>query len=281
MDISINGKPANIILEEESTIKELLAGLDHWLDGTGGRLSGLRIDEREIKSGELSSIMELTLEGINSVDIRISAHDEIAMEALGELKRFCGLFENASFDERAELKKNWEESAAKTFLASEIRDLHDLSCSAFNGEGISANDLSFVTDERLRELEDPGAELANIGKPVQEIAGRLTELPLDIQTGKDSRAVESVQLFSRMGEKLFRIMQIFQYRGLSLELFLIEEQPSKVFLNDFGAALRELTAAYENRDAVLAGDLAEYELSPRLIKLYTALCKYSTQGDRK
>ena len=35
--------------------------------------------------------------------------------------------------------------------------------------------------------------------------------------------------------------------------------------------LKELVEAYEIQDAVLVGDLAEYELSPRLLKLYSAL----------
>jgi hypothetical protein len=42
-------------------------------------------------------------------------------------------------------------------------------------------------------------------------------------------------------------------------------------MEEFGAALKELLAAYEVRDAVLVGDLAEYELAPRLRGLYAAI----------
>ncbi|MDR1057937.1 MAG: hypothetical protein LBL43_00160, partial [Treponema sp.] len=59
--------------------------------------------------------------------------------------------------------------------------------------------------------------------------------------------------------------------GLLEEPPLIDGRTIREFVEDFGAALGELTAAYEGYDAVLLGDLAEYELAPRLVKLYGAL----------
>ena len=43
------------------------------------------------------------------------------------------------------------------------------------------------------------------------------------------------------------------------------------YIGEFNAILKELLAAYETRDSVLVGDLAEYELAPRLRCLYAAL----------
>jgi hypothetical protein len=114
-------------------------------------------------------------------------------------------------------------------------------------------------------------EIENTENAVSDIAGRLEDLPLDIQTGKDGRAAETIQLFTRLGEKLFRLLFALKSSGLSIEGFLVDGGPVKNFMDDFSAALRELTAAYENSDAVLVGDLAEYELAPRLIKLFKAL----------
>jgi hypothetical protein len=42
-------------------------------------------------------------------------------------------------------------------------------------------------------------------------------------------------------------------------------------MEEFNAALSELSAAYENRDTVLVGDISEYELAPRLSKFFSAL----------
>jgi hypothetical protein len=99
----------------------------------------------------------------------------------------------------------------------------------------------------------------------------MEELPLDMQTGKDQRAAETVQLFSQMGEKLFRIFFIQKSEGLSLDALTIDDLPARGFIKEFNAILEELSSAYKNHDTILVGDIAEYELAPRLVKLYTAL----------
>jgi hypothetical protein len=42
-------------------------------------------------------------------------------------------------------------------------------------------------------------------------------------------------------------------------------------VEEFNSTLKELFSAYENRDTVLVGDIAEYELAPRLLKLFSAM----------
>jgi hypothetical protein len=56
-----------------------------------------------------------------------------------------------------------------------------------------------------------------------------------------------------------------------MESLVIDDIPARTFMEEFNAALIELTSAYENRDTVLAGDIAEYELAPRLIKFFAAI----------
>ena len=104
----------------------------------------------------------------------------------------------------------------------------------------------------------------------------MEELPLDIQTGRNQRAAETMQLFSGAASKLFRIFFMYKSEGLSIDTFMIGEFPARIFIDEFNAALKELSAAYENRDTVLVGDLAEYELSPRLLKFFSAVKSFSS-----
>jgi hypothetical protein len=277
MEISINGKPADIILEKEKKVGDILSSLEQWLDGSGNRLSGLFIDGIKTGVTTLTEAMERELVGIQNLDIRISSWDELAMEALGDLKETCIVYSDAAFDLRMEIRMRWEESAAAAFISTEIKDLHELIGLSFGGEGLSTRDLEALVEERLRELAEPKAEIHNMEKPISEIVRRLEGLPLDVQTGKDGRAAETIQLFSRMGEKLFRLLQVFKYRGLLFESLLIDGLAVKGFLNDFSTALEELCAAYRNQDTVLIGDLAEYELAPRLLKLFSALKNFSLE----
>ncbi|MDR0710595.1 MAG: hypothetical protein LBF77_11080, partial [Spirochaetaceae bacterium] len=128
-----------------------------------------------------------------------------------------------------------------------------------------------LVDERIRELLNPEEELGRIEGLVTGIAERLEELPLDIQTGKDGRAAETVNIFSTIAEKLFRLFYLIQTQGQDLSGILVDSSPIYDFLGEFNTALKELLAAYEGRDVVLVGDLAEYELAPRLRSFYGAL----------
>jgi len=256
-------------------VGDILSGLEQWLTGTGNRLSGLSIDGLETSVATLTDAMERELRGIQNLDIRISSWDELAREALGALKEICVIYGDTTFELRPEIRNRWEGSAAAAFISDEITDLHDLARLSLGGKGFSTKDLGILVEERLRELEDPTGEIDNMEKPISETIRRMEGLPLDVQTGKDRRAAETIHLFSKMGEKLIRLLQVFKYRGLLIDLFLIDNLPAKEFLNGFSAILGELCTAYGNQDTVLVGDLTEYELAPRLLRLFSALKGFS------
>jgi hypothetical protein len=51
----------------------------------------------------------------------------------------------------------------------------------------------------------------------------------------------------------------------------IKTETLKLLLEEIGTILQELLSAYEAKDTVLVGDLAEYEIAPRLRSLQEAL----------
>jgi hypothetical protein len=271
MDITINGSPADITLEAEKNVGDVLSAINDWLSGSGNRLSGLSIDGEEVGSDIFAEAFNREIKDIASLNLVISSWADLALEVFRRLRDFADLLEGASFGDRDAIRRKWEGDPAAQFLAEEIPDFFASVSRSFRGEGLSPRELIILIDERLRELEDPFLELENVETLVAAIARRLTELPLDIQTGKDGRAAETIQIFSRIAEKLFRLLGILTREGLLAETPLIDGRPFRNFTEDFGAALGELSAAYESYDAVLLGDLAEYELAPRLSKLYGAL----------
>jgi hypothetical protein len=271
MEISINGKVADIVLEKEEKVGDVLAGLENWLQGSGNRISGLSIDGSKISAEQLLEALAYELNAHKAMDISISSWEELAIEALEQLKETCDLYSGSSFIECSAIRKQWEESPAAAFLFGEIREFHELAGLCFAGEGISAGNLLLLADERIRELEYPVRELENMEKPVSEIVRRMEELPLDVQTGKDGKAAETIQLFTQMGEKIFRLLRVLKLRKSGFDSCEVDGMGIREFLNDFNTAQGELNAAYKNQDAVLIGDLAEYEMAPRLLKLFSAL----------
>jgi len=275
MNICINERPADITLDTEKTLGDVLSGIEFWISSSGNRIREISVDGEVLEAEALSGAFDRDIKDIKNLDIAVSAYRELAAEALEVLLDICAVYSSAAFDERPLIAKAWEDNAAAYFLRADISDIHALAGHAFSGEGLSVRELSLMVEERLREVARPEEELAGCEALVKNVAGRMEELPLDIQTGKDQRAVETIQHFSRTGEKLFRIFFLFESEGLSLDTFLVDGLPGRAFMEEFTAALTEISAAYENRDTVLVGDLSEYELAPRLLKFFFALKNFS------
>lgn len=273
MEICLNGKPADITLENEKTVMELLAGIQEWIDGSGLILSGLEIDGKNYGSRSLDEAWALPLDGIASINIKTSGWAELMLEALFTLQYDLESFGKASPEERNAYRGNWEQSSPALFLKENAFDMYTAVRKALEepetGGPLLAAALAFAA-ERVREIEDPAREIKALLPFVEETAFRLEELPLDTQTGKDAKASETITVFSSLVEKIFRLIFLFRYFQADIDSREVasmngpEHISLKDYIGEFSAVLKEMIAAFENKDSVLVGDLAEYELAPRL-----------------
>jgi hypothetical protein len=179
----------------------------------------------------------------------------------------------SAFGEKAAFAEKWKESPQAGHLETFFPELYRLVLGTFSGETLNAEQLGLLIDERLREMKDPEGELGKLAPLVEETARRLEDLPLDMQTGKDGRAAETVGVFSGLAEKVLRVFGILEAEGFGVSGLLIEGVSVYTVIGEFGTALKEMLAAYESKDLVLVGDIAEYELAPRLRNIFGALKK--------
>ena len=271
MNIFINNKQAEITLETEKNLGQVMSGLEQWISPTGNRIHNISINGQTVPDEHLQKVFSTEIKEIERLDVSICSWRELAAEALEHLHDTCSMYEDAVFDERKNIFNDWENSYAARFFASDIPDFYRLAANTLSGEGFTAADLKNLIEERLREIVDPEKETQTCETLVKQIAARMEELPLDIQTGKDERASETIRLFSQLGEKLFRIFFVYKSAGLSSDAFTVDDQSFREFMDGFNSALRELSGAYQNQDTVLIGDTAEYELAPQLLKFFSAL----------
>ncbi|MDR0374211.1 MAG: hypothetical protein LBH85_00595 [Treponema sp.] len=271
MEILINGQDAGIILENEKTIGDLLAGIENWLDGTDSRIGGVMLDAEPLHIEDIPAAFERELSALQSIDICISSLREFALEALMNAKSALEALEDASFEEKKTIRADFESSATASFLRERLGDIAKSVDASLAGEGLSPTDALKLLEERMRELEEPKREILNCSVLVSEIVSRLEDLPLDLQTGKDKRASETMRLFSHITEKLFRLLSLLKQAGFETDAIAIDSIPLTRFIDDFTNALNDLLTAYEAKDTVLTGDLAEYEMAPRLVSLYSTL----------
>jgi hypothetical protein len=271
MKIRINGVDAAIQLETERNVGEVLCGLDSWLNGTGYRLSGLTIDGETANVDSMESCFGRSIETIETLDISAKALLELFAESLIDTIRDAEVYEATGFEEKGRFAEQWKQSPQALMIAEQSPDLFDWAIKTFSGEGSNIPAFTLLLEERIRELHNPAGELEKSGPLVAEVCARLEELPLDIQTGKDARAAETVRIFSAVTEKIFRIFNVLKIAGFPVGEINVNNIPVTAFIMEFSTALRELLAAYEQRDTVLVGDLAEYEMAPRLRSLHGAV----------
>lgn len=279
MEIRINGQTANITLDTEKTIGEIMAGVEQWLGNSGHRLSGLSVDGQAADTSMLDEIFSREIEKVKTLDIFTSSLAELSAESLIKLLADIEEYESLSFEEKNNFLQNWVKRAQAMFAQNHLTDLYNLLVNSFSGGDVNPRTAFSITEERLREVKNPLLELTNLKPLTEEVCARLTDLALDIQTGKDLHAVQTIQIFSGLAEKILRILKQLDLQGyLSQETD--DEKSFIKIISEFGDLVNDLLEAYEKKDTVLVGDLAEYEASPKLLELYSSIIKNCGEKDK-
>jgi molybdopterin converting factor small subunit len=281
MEIKINNKTLDASLENENTLGDVLAGIEQWLSSQGFRIAELDIDGQSINASMIEEIFNREINTIKCININTNAIAELTAASLMNLIEDIKEYENLNFEEKKEFHNKWKNSATAAFIYAEMPDLYAFCANTFSKGEMDIKTLMSITEEIQREVNKPSEEFANIEVVLNEICERLVDLPLDIQTGKDARAAQTIQLFSAVSEKIIRI-----FRQLDIQGYLSqgcqsqgctsqkgESKPLNQLITEFGNVIRELFDAYEKNDSVLVGDLTEYEASPKIRELYYAVLK--------
>lgn len=277
MEIKINGQTADISLENEKTLAEVLSSLNKWIENSGLRLSGISVNGKVIDENSIENEIKREIDTVNVLDIETKPlADFYAMSLLSLLDDMIE-YESLNFEEKNKFLENWKESAEAKFSNEQMPDLYLLYVNTFSGSGLSCGNLRSLTEERLREVREPAEEMARLKQAIDDICTRLVDLPLDIQTGKDKRASETIQFFSGITEKIFRIFKQLGIQGYIKKTLDTEEAALSKLIEGFGQMVKEFLEAYEKHDSVLVGDIAEYEIAPGLLELYNTLVNSSLE----
>jgi len=283
MIIKINGKPLDYTLSNEKTLIEIVAGLEQWLSNSGHRLSEISVDGQDVDASMVEEIFKKDIKTVKCIEVRTNSISELTTACIINLKRDIDKYEKLNFDEKVKFFENWQESAQAQYISEEMPELYAYFTDTFSKGNIPVQTLRAITEEAQREVIEPVKELENLEPILNEICNKLTDLPLNIQTGKDLLAAKTIEIFSSITEKILRI-----FNQLNIQGYLLQIEKAKKIAHDFGDfknILMELLEAYEKHDTIIIGDLAEYEASPKLKELYFAIldnCRRTaqTQGEK-
>ncbi len=131
--------------------------------------------------------------------------------------------------------------------------------------------LASVFGERLSELRSPVGEMKAASALFEDRAAELADLPVLLQTGKEDQAMKAVLYFIEIFNKVIRIIPELRRKGIDTAAISVGGSGMPEFYNAFNDVLRQLTDAFEHKDSVLIGDLAEYEVLPRMRSFFAAM----------
>jgi hypothetical protein len=271
MVVTINGRALDITLERERTLGELLAGVERWLEEGGFSLSGIAVNGEAVELDAVEKACSRELDEIERVDIVASTWTELLRAALTETSRALEERERSGADGVPTISATWNASASASFLSGRDGELHALIRDTLDGKIHDIGGTIATIRDRINEIDDPKGALADLTSVLEPIAVRLEALPLELQTGKDALAAATLADFASLATRLFRLVPLLRACGIDLDEAIVDGNVFRSYIDELGTALKELTTAYEGGDAVLVGDLAEYELAPRLRALAGAL----------
>ncbi len=304
MDILVNGEPLALELAPGASVGEALARADELLEGSGSIIVGLELDGRALDAEGFPAVRDLPASSVARVDIAVESAAGVRSKALSTLLEILALAREAAAAEDsagadwksiAEGAGELAEAFAGLFSADELSFVQDIAAllakaaeaagGASAPDGVAAGpDAALRADirlraegvqglarERLSEIEDPAGEMRKAAMLYRSQAADLAELPVLLQTGKDERAMRIVLLFIETFNKVIRLIPELRRQGFDTDALRVEGSSLPDFYASFNEVLRSLSRAFEDKDAVQIGDLAEYEVAPRMAGFFAAI----------
>lgn len=152
---------------------------------------------------------------------------------------------------------------------------------SINGKTITADIFDEESKKELSEntkfefsiinvetIKDSFASLANL---FNELSTKMEEVPVLLQKNETKLASESI---TKLADSINHFCHLAALASLFPETFTtttIDGMNFNDFFKDFSPILADFEQALQNNDTVMIGDLAEYEICPRLQKISESL----------
>jgi len=286
MTITANGTELNLDMEGAS-LGDVLARADDLLERAGSVILRLRLDGRDLRADDLIGLHDKPASDYGALEIDSVPAFELRSRAYGALLDFLEtLREWSGGTEAAEpLREAWAAygRAYSGLLSSDEHSFvdllgRDIDALLKDRDGDDRRHFSRHADrlepifrERLEEILDPAAAMRSASRLYESERESLRDVPVRLQTGKDAEAMRSILLFVEIFHKANRILPELGRAGADTSSLRIDGKPIPEFYESFNRVLRQLMEAFETKDSVLIGDLAEYEIVPRMNAFFDAM----------
>ncbi len=169
--------------------------------------------------------------------------------------------------------KAFEEEAAKNSATTTNINL--------DGKDISADEFDTILDLPLKDdtvidltVVSEIALAENFRMSAENFNGlqkKLSEISFLLQSGKDSEAGKIIAFLADEIDIFLHTSRLARLFPTLYAKVSIDGKDVNAFFEEFMPFLKDLEEALENKDTVTVGDLAEYEISPRLKQIADSL----------
>ncbi len=172
-----------------------------------------------------------------------------------------------------EVLKSFEETCEANDAAVIGIEIDDVQVTAETFDAIAEKPLTdnikfsftVVTINMLKESFSQLSDLFN------ELSEKMSQVPVELQSGKNKEVSLSIKKVADGIDELCHFSSLATLFPETFKEAIIDGQSFKDFFNDFSPILLDFEQAMQNNDTVLIGDLAEYEICPRLKSISEAL----------
>jgi len=282
MTISINGTETIIEITGKN-LGDVLTFLDERAERAGQVIMAINLNGKPIDGDTLPAIAGTTIEDIITLELRTTAVRFMRVDALHILLGLCDFALNSPPPQTADEPINFGADARdfaqrysglfsaeeNSFIDSLVSTLSEIKLPPAQPARDTLTRIHSFFGERLSEAEDPLHAMTSTARLFTALRDELALVSVKLQTGKEAEAMHTVVLVVELINKTVRILP--DYIGCIDSELSIEGKSVQDFYDDFNSVLRELMDAFEHKDSILIGDLAEYEILPRMDTFFTAV----------
>ncbi|MBU0936403.1 MAG: hypothetical protein KKI09_09315 [Spirochaetes bacterium] len=278
MTILVNGMPITMQTSDKS-LGQVLTELDEKAERAGQVIIAVEHNEKSVQADELPALSGQPAKAGDKLAVTTQPVRFMRIDAIDIMQGMCDAIKQAgNTQELHSCTSDIDEFIQRysgLFSAEENSFIENLK-QAISGQVIPLppdfllnmeRTCSFFK-ERRQEAEDPELAMHNAAKLFMALRDDLSKVAVRLQTGKDAEAMHTMVLIVELINKTVRILPDFI--SVSDQELNIDGLNVQDFYESFNTVLRELMEAFEHKDSVLIGDLAEYEILPRMGAFFEA-----------
>jgi hypothetical protein len=293
VQILVNNSPFDVTIEKESSLGEVVAAISEWLADNNFSITGITVDEDTFDPFNNEEWQGLSIDSVNTLNLSALSVLELRTAHISTLFDYVTLFRDALASGNREviaqlieeyppvrgaLDKLINPGSEGTPLSNRLDQLLTMAgiIDGRPGPQVRAlleffRNLEVIIQDRLDEVQAPVKELKKVIETLDQLVPVLEELPVLLQTGKDNEAMQHIITFTELTGKLTRLIPYVRLQtGIDIAGGSDAGTFEQLYL-ELNPVLAELTEAFSSLDAVLIGDLVEYEIAPRIGSICTEI----------